>query len=89
MSSERSLSSRFIEGLSIFAQKISSQKHIMAIRDGFAAMIPITIIAAFFLLVNNVLLQPENGLLKFIPNVENYLGVGIQVYNATLGMVTF
>lgn len=87
MSSERSLSSRFIEGLSIFAQKISSQKHIMAIRDGFAAMIPITIIAAFFLLVNNVLLQPENGLLKFIPNVENYLGVGIQVYNATLGIM--
>lgn len=59
----------------------------MAIRDGFAAMIPITIIAAFFLLVNNVLLQPENGLLKFIPNVENYLGVGIQVYNATLGIM--
>ncbi|EDN7522512.1 PTS sugar transporter subunit IIC [Listeria monocytogenes] len=87
MSSERSLSSRFIEGLSIFAQKISSQKHIMAIRDDFAAMIPITIIAAFFLLVNNVLLQPENGLLKFIPNVENYLGVGIQVYNATLGIM--
>lgn len=87
MRSETSLSSRFIESLSIFAQKISNQKHIMAIRDAFAAMIPITIIAAFFLLVNNVLLDPKSGLLKGIPNVEHFLGIGTQIYNGTLGIM--
>ncbi|MBC2047890.1 PTS sugar transporter subunit IIC [Listeria booriae] len=87
MSSETSLSSRFIESLSIFAQKISNQKHIMAIRDAFAAMIPITIIAAFFLLVNNVLLDPKSGLFKGIPNVEHFLGIGTQIYNGTLGIM--
>lgn len=87
MHSEKSFSSRFIEALSIFAQKVSNQKHIMAIRDAFAAMIPITIIAAFFLLVNNVLLDPKSGLFKFIPNVEHWLGIGTQIYNGTLGIM--
>lgn len=54
----------FIDKLLVFANKFSSQRHIAAIRDGFVTLIPMTIIASFWVLVNNLILSPTNGLLK-------------------------
>lgn len=87
MENSNSKISKIIDGLSMFAGKLSAQKHIMAIRDAFVITIPIIIVSAFFLLINNVLLQPETGLLRSIPNSAKLLEIGNQVYNGTLGVM--
>lgn len=81
------MNSKLIEKLSIYSTKIASQKHVMAIRDAFATTIPITIVAAFFLLINNVLLNPDTGLLRSMPGVDFISAVGVQAYNGTLGIL--
>lgn len=73
--------------LTLFANKIASQRYIIAIRDAFASTIAITIVAAFFLLVNNVLLNPTTGLLKNMPGRELISEISIQAYNGTLGIL--
>ncbi|KRL85819.1 hypothetical protein FC50_GL001211 [Lacticaseibacillus pantheris DSM 15945 = JCM 12539 = NBRC 106106] len=60
----------------------------MAVRDAFAGSIPLTITAAFFLLVNNVLLAPKTGLLRSMPGHEQIMAIGTQAYNGTLGFLT-
>ena len=71
----------------VFANKFSSQRHIAAIRDGFVALIPLTIIASFCVLVNNLLLSPTNGLLKNVTAAAKWMDLGNQVYNASLGIL--
>lgn len=73
--------------LLIFANKFSSQRHITAIRDGFVALIPLTIIASFWVLINNLILSPQNGLLKNVAGAARWMDLGGQVYNATLGIM--
>lgn len=80
-------SNMLVDKLLIVANKFSSQRHISAIRDGFVTLIPITIIASFWVLVNNLLLSPTNGLLKNYPNVTQWMDLGNQIYNATLGVL--
>lgn len=81
------------EKVAYYANKIASNRFIGAIRDAFASTIPITITAAFFLLVNNVLLTEETGLLRGIPGRAVISEICVQAYNGTLGilglMVTF
>ncbi|MFV0560560.1 MAG: PTS sugar transporter subunit IIC [Enterococcus sp.] len=81
------------EKIAIYANKVSTNRYIGAIRDAFASTIPITIAAAFFVLVNNVLLPEETGLLRNIPGRAFLSEVCVQGYNGTLGilglMVTF
>ncbi|CAM2777813.1 PTS sugar transporter subunit IIC [Dellaglioa algida] len=78
---------KFVEKLTTFANKLAMNRYIGAIRDAFASTIPITIVAAFFLLVNNVFLQPETGLLRNIPGHELMFEIGTQAYNGTLGIL--
>lgn len=84
--------SRFINKLVEVAGMISNQRHIRAIRDAFASAIPVTIAAAFFLVVNNVIIGQIPGLSattfgKFL------MEVGTQVSKGTLDflcvLVTF
>ena len=81
------------EKLASYANKLASNRFIAAIRDAFASTIPITITAAFFLLINNVLLTEETGLLRGIPGRAMISEICVQAYNGTLGilglMVTF
>ncbi|MGC6768483.1 PTS sugar transporter subunit IIC [Enterococcus sp. LJL128] len=81
------------EKIALYANKVASNRFIGAIRDAFATTIPITITAAFFLLVNNVLLTENTGLLRGIPGREIISEICLQAYNGTLGilglMVTF
>lgn len=81
-------SNKFIDGLSAFAGKLSANNYIMAVRDAFAGSIPLTITAAFFLLVNNVLLTPKTGLLRNMPGADQLMAIGTQAYNGTLGFLT-
>lgn len=73
--------------LTMIANKVASQRYITAIRDAFASTIAITIVAAFFLLVNNVLLNPTTGLLKSMPGRDIISEISIQAYNGTLGIL--
>lgn len=66
--------------------KFSSQKHIMAIRDGFITLMPATIIASFWVLINNLVLG-ANGLLGKFEWAAKFSAVGGQIYNATLGIL--
>lgn len=75
------------EKVAIFANKLSTNRYIGAIRDAFSSTIPITIASAFFVLVNNVLLSPDSGLLKGIPGRQFLSDLCVQGYNGTLGML--
>ncbi len=86
MENNNSKFNKMVEKLSVIAGKISTQKHIMAIRDAFVVTMPIIIVSAVFLLINNVLLQPDTGLLRNIPNSAKLMEIGNQVYNGTLGI---
>ena len=81
------------EKVALYANKLASNRFIAAIRDAFASTIPITITAAFFLLINNVLLTEETGLLRGIPGRAMISEICVQAYNGTLVilglMVTF
>lgn len=75
------------EKVAVFANKLSTNRYIGAIRDAFSSTIPITIASAFFVLVNNVLLSPDSGLLKGIPGRQFLSDLCVQGYNGTLGML--
>ncbi|WP_430611712.1 PTS sugar transporter subunit IIC [Enterococcus sp. DIV0876] len=81
------MNTQFVDKMMVFANKFSSQRHIAAIRDGFVALIPITIIASFWVLINNLILSPTNGLLKNIDGAVRWMDIGNQVYNSSLGIL--
>lgn len=78
---------KLVEKMLKVANAFSGQKHIAAIRDGFITLIPMTIIASFWVLINNLVLSPTNGLLKGFSWAAKLMDVGNQVYNATLGVL--
>ncbi|WP_239256789.1 PTS sugar transporter subunit IIC [Listeria ilorinensis] len=80
-------SNKWIDKILPLANKFAGQRHIAAIRDGFITLIPATIIASFWVLINNLVLNPDNGLLKMVDGIEKWQAVGNQVYNATLGIM--
>lgn len=80
-------SNQLIDKMLLFANKFSSQRHITAIRDGFVTLIPVTIIASFWVLINNLVLSPANGLLRNIEGAAKWMDLGNQVYNSTLGIL--
>lgn len=74
------------DSLVALAGKITVQKHITAIRDAFSTTIPVTIVAALFLVVNHVILGQIPGLKDSAFGL--FLAeVGGQAYNGTLGIL--
>lgn len=77
---------RFVDKLVGIAGSISTQKHIKAIRDAFSSSIPVTIAAAVFLVINNVIIGQIDGLSN--STFGQFIGeVGTQVSNGTLGIL--
>lgn len=81
------MKSNVVEKMLVVANKFSSQRHIAAIRDGFVALIPVTIIASFWVLINNLVLSPSNGLLKHFSGAARWMDLGNQIYNSSLGIL--
>ncbi|WP_455387129.1 PTS sugar transporter subunit IIC [Lactiplantibacillus pentosus] len=77
---------RFVQALLLGANKFAAQKHIMAIRDGFITLMPATIIASFWVLINNLVLG-TNGRLGKYAWAAKLTAVGNQVYNAMMGIL--
>lgn len=79
--------SKLVENLQKFSGKLSSNRYLVAVRNAFGAALPLTIIASFFVLINNLLLDPTIGPLKNMPGHQFIINMGIQAYNGTLGMM--
>ena len=84
----RKFSEKLAEILGPIANKFSSQRYLVAIRDGFITVMPLVIIASFFVLINNVILDSTNGILSGIGNFDSYKDIGGSVYNGTLGFLS-
>lgn len=83
-----------------FAAKLGSQRQLGAVRDAFILFMPLTIAAAFAVLINNVFLGADFGLanpavasifggdgyLEVLGHIRTIFGA---LYNGTLGMIAF
>lgn len=80
--------------INYWANKISNLKYLVIIRDSFASLMPLMILAAMFVFVNNVILNTgEGGLLHFFNigdnDFINYLReIGNNISRATISITT-
>lgn len=84
----KKFSSKISSWLTPVAMKFSNQRHLCAIRDGFVVLMPLVIVSSFFILINNVILDSNNGILRNIVDLSRYQAIGNQVYNGTLGFLS-
>lgn len=84
----RKFSEKLAMWLSPIATKFSNQRHLVAIRDGFIAAMPLVIVGSLFVLINNVFLDSNIGLLKDLGNFDKYKQIGLNVYYGTLGFLS-
>ncbi len=62
-----------MEKITKFGAKIGSQRHMIAVRDGFAAIMPLIMAGAFAVLMNNVFFVPWSLLAKFIGEDSSFI----------------
>lgn len=79
---------KLAEILSPIAAKFSGQRHLSAVRDGFIVAMPLIIVASFFVLINNVVLDPDSGIFKSIADLSQFQEIGNIVFDATLGIIS-
>ncbi|HEX4501345.1 MAG TPA: PTS N,N'-diacetylchitobiose transporter subunit IIC [Scandinavium sp.] len=88
-----------LEGLILpIAVKLGRQVHVNAIKNGFIRLMPLTLVGAMFVLINNVLLNFGEGSffwslgVRLSPDTINTLEgvkfIGSSVYNGTLGIMS-
>lgn len=81
---------KFTGALESVAYTISNQKHIKAIKQSFVTLMPVIIVGAFAVLVENMILDPETGLAAF--SMFSYLaelqGIMGAINYATLNFIT-
>lgn len=84
----QNFSEKLADFLGPIASKFSSQRHLVAIRDGFITVMPLVIVASFYVLINNVVLDSSLGMLKDFGNFDTYKDIGMSVYYGTLGFLS-
>lgn len=67
------MNSKFMEKFIEIAGRIGSQRHLVAIRDGFVALMPLIIIGSLAVLINNF---PPIGSFKFVELMNGIFGEG-------------
>ncbi|MGL4860034.1 MAG: PTS N,N'-diacetylchitobiose transporter subunit IIC [Enterobacteriaceae bacterium] len=88
-----------LEGMLVpVAVKIGQQPHINAIKNGFIRLMPLTLVGAMFVLINNVLLNFAEGSFFYslgirldvgvIANLNQLKMIGASAYNGTLGIMS-
>ncbi|MEY0875785.1 PTS N,N'-diacetylchitobiose transporter subunit IIC [Providencia manganoxydans] len=80
------------------AIKLGNQPHINAIKNGFIKLMPLVLIGALFVLINNVFLSFGEGSFFYslgihispeaIESLNKFKGIGGNVYNGTLGIMS-
>lgn len=81
-----------------FAVKIAKQPHVNAIKNGFIRLMPLTLVGAMFVLINNVFLSFGEGTFFYslgihldtstIDRLNGLKIIGGNVYNGTLGIMS-
>ncbi|MGL5721349.1 MAG: PTS sugar transporter subunit IIC [Brevinema sp.] len=72
--------------LLVFSEKLSSQPHLSAIRNGFFQMMPLILAGSFFVLLNNVILNIP--IFQGNAAIAEFKNVGDAVYRGTLGVLS-
>ncbi|HAM79240.1 PTS cellobiose transporter subunit IIC [Ornithinibacillus bavariensis] len=69
------------------AGRIGSQRHLVAIRDGFAAILPLIIIGSLAVLINNLPIEPFQN---FMVNIfgEGWKDLGGYIWNGTFAIIS-
>ncbi|WP_323885464.1 PTS transporter subunit EIIC [Aeromonas allosaccharophila] len=80
------------------AVKLGKQPHVNAIKNGFIKMMPLTLVGAMFVLINNVFLSFGEGSFFYsigvrldpatIATLDGLKSIGGNVYNGTLGIMS-
>lgn len=80
------------------AVKLGKQPHVNAIKNGFIKMMPLTLVGAIFVLINNVFLSFGEGSFFYsmgvrldpltIATLDGFKSIGGNVYNGTLGIMS-
>ena len=54
---------KVVDRIMPIASKISCQRHLCAVRDGFVTLMPLIISASMFILLNSIVLNSNNGII--------------------------
>lgn len=70
------------------AMKLGANRYLLAIRDGFISIMPLTILGSFFYLINNVIFGPNGLTMHFFHNpCINLQGMGKAIIPATMSIM--
>lgn len=83
----------FVDKLTAISGRFSAQRHLSAVRDSFITLMPLIISASFFILINNVILHPQNGLVGWLGLTGGWIDalreISLRVYNGSLNVLSF
>ncbi|MFJ5566502.1 PTS sugar transporter subunit IIC [Lysinibacillus xylanilyticus] len=80
---------RFLEGKFVpVAARVGNQRHLVAIRDGFITIMPLTIVGSLAVLVNNLPIKFYQNALDAIWKHETWTQWGGNVWGATFGIIS-
>lgn len=84
---------KLVDRMTEVSGRFSSQRHLSAVRDAFIALMPLIIAASFFILINNVILHPQNGLVGWLGLqgmwIDALREISLRVYNGSLNVLSF
>ncbi|WP_018659171.1 PTS sugar transporter subunit IIC [Allofustis seminis] len=85
MSNDRNLTSRFMD----FATKVGSQRHLVAIRDGFIALMPLTMAGSIAVLLNVFFRDIPNTfeMTGFVETMQPLIEINGYVYFGTIAIM--
>ena len=81
-------SDKFIDGMSLVAEKVDENKFLGAIKDSFTIYMPFVIVGSFMNLFNTILCSTTTGLAKWVPALEALKPIFTAANFATLSCMT-
>ena len=81
-------SDKFIDGMSLVAEKVDENKFLGAIKDSFTIYMPFVIVGSFMNLFNTILCSTTTGLAKWVPALEVLKPIFTAANFATLSCMT-
>jgi Phosphotransferase system cellobiose-specific component IIC len=82
-----------VDKLTNAAGKFSAQRHLSVVRESFIMLMPLIIASSFFILINNVILHPQTGLVAWLQLQGEWINalreISLRVYNGTLNILSF
>ena len=81
-------SDKFVDGMSLVAEKVDENKFLGAIKDSFTIYMPFVIVGSFMNLFNTILCSTTTGLAKWVPALEALKPIFTAVNFATLSCMT-